>query len=157
IHRITMVRRPMIRELAAAVRLPDYMGVPDAQPVDASLNQISAPVGSTIELVAHVAGEAERGQIKLFKSTTATVEETREEEFVWSDDHLPSDARETGSWKWTAEQVRSGGRAHTFGWAREPYGFTTRLDPMTVAPDASVFVYAWIDPADTPRRLTVSF
>ncbi len=156
-HKITMIRRPLIESLAAAVRLPDYMAIAERRPVETETAQISAPLGSAIELKAKVGGDPVSGQIRLYKASTTTTQETRENELVWFDDELPGDAAEVGSWKWTAEKVYSGARAHTFAWNRKPYGFTTRLNKFSLPTDGSIFVYAYLDPADKPDRITVSF
>lgn len=156
-YKITMIRRPIVESLAAAVRLPDYMAIPERRAVEAEAMQVSAPLGSSIELAAKVGGDPVRGQIRLYKASTTTTEETRETELVWFDDELPGDAVEIGEWKWTADRVYSGARAHTFGWNRKPYGFTTRLNKFSLPIDGSIFVYAYLDPSDKPGRITASF
>ncbi|MCX5658138.1 MAG: hypothetical protein NTW19_00250, partial [Planctomycetota bacterium] len=155
-HQLTMVRRPIIQTVDATVRLPAYMGLPEPRAVPNEATQISAPVGSTVELSADVSGDAVRGQISLLKSNTKSVDAVNAQELVWFDDDAPRDAELTGAWQWTTAQVHSGTRAHTFNWRRETYGFNTRLSPLAMDPASDFFVYAWIDPEEPPTRLVVT-
>ena len=62
-HRVTMVRRPVVEELGAVIRLPDYMKIADTQPVDEHAETIAAPRGAHLELHVKVEGDAQRGEI----------------------------------------------------------------------------------------------
>ncbi|MEA3367380.1 MAG: hypothetical protein U9R68_04625, partial [Planctomycetota bacterium] len=153
--RITMVRRPVVEDLAAEVLLPAYMALPDPRPVEPGADRIRAPVGSQVRLRARVSGDAASGVIRLFKATAEHQERTEQRETVWFDDHLPPDAEETGPWTWVDAPVFSGTRAHTFTWDRTPYGFRTRLNRLTVEPDESFFLFVRPDASQPPGRLTV--
>lgn len=153
--RITMVRRPVIDKLAAEVQLPDCMKLPQRRPVDERLAEISAPAGATIHLAAIVTGDPTEGSIHLFEADTLATQETQSRETLWFDDDLPADAELSGKWRWTGESTYSGTRAHTFSWARKPYGFRTRLVRLAVGPQDTFFLYARLDTAKPPARLTV--
>jgi len=153
--RITMVRRPVVEKLVAKVCLPDYMKLPQPRPVDERASQISAPVGSTIRLTATVSGDVAEGQIDVFEMDRLAGEQTDLNETVWFDDDLPPDSELMGEWRWTSERSYSGTRAHTFGWARRPYGFRSRLNRLRLGRDETLFLYVWLDPDNPPGRLTV--
>ncbi|MBE3069094.1 MAG: hypothetical protein IMZ66_02545, partial [Planctomycetes bacterium] len=155
-NRITMVRRPVVEHLAATVHLPAYMNLPEPRPVDEHAGQISAPVGSAVEIEATVAGDVAEGVIHLFQADTRKAEQTERRETLWFDDEVPPDAEVTGTWRWVTDRVYGGTRAHTFGWDRKPYGFRTRLNRLSVAPEESLFVFAWLDPDDPPGRLILT-
>ena len=161
-HRITMLRRPVIKTLGAVVRLPSYMKIDDLQPIDEHAETIAAPTGSRLEFNVQIEGDASNGQIMLYGpqdvSSEADAEaetEQVETELVWFDDDWPIDAELTGNARWITDRTYSGTRAHTFDWSREPYGFATRLNKLAAPPDASFFVYVWLDPADPPGQLTI--
>ena len=161
-HRITMLRRPVIKALGAAVRLPLYMKIDDLQPIDEHAETIAAPTGSQLEFNVQIEGDASYGQILLYGPEDAQSEagaetETQqvETELVWFDDDWPIDAELTGNARWITDRKYSGTRAHTFDWSRKPYGFATRLNKLAAPPDASFFVYVWLDPADPPGQLTI--
>ena len=154
--RVTMVRRPILESVEAAVHLPPYMKRPEPRPADPGSGQISAVAGSTIRVVATLQGQANRGRIELFTARTESAEKTVDREQVWFDDELPAGAETTGTWRWTTGQVHTGERAHTFPWNREPYGFRTRIEPMTVTSDRPMFLYARVDPDDPPGQLRVT-
>ncbi|HUU11716.1 MAG TPA: hypothetical protein VM431_14410 [Phycisphaerae bacterium] len=154
-RRITMVRRPIVERLAAEVHLPAYMGLPEPRPVDEHADQISAPVGSAIRLEATVTGDVADGTVHLFEAAVQETDQTESRETIWFDDEVPPDAERSGTWRWVNDPVYGGSRAHTFGWDRRPYGFTTRLSRLAVAPGESLFFYVRIDPKDPPGRLTV--
>ena len=153
--RITMVRRPVVDTLAAEVQLPDYMKLPQRRPVGERLTEISAPAGATIHLAATVTGDPAEGCINLFETDTLATQETQSRETVWFDDDLPADAEISGTWRWTSESTYSGTRAHTFSWARQPYGFRTRLVQLAVGAGDTFFLYARPDGKAPPARLTV--
>jgi len=156
-RQITMVRRPIVEKLDAAVQLPAYMELPEPQPVDERDKQINAPISSQIILSATVAGDVARGRIELYKPAAGKAEKRTENEIVWFDDEFPLDAQIIGRCRWITEEPYSGTKAHTFDWSRKAYGFASRLDKLTVKPDSSLFVYVRPDPHDPPQTLTVTF
>ncbi len=155
-NRITMVRRPIVERLAAALHMPAYMGLPEPRPVEEHANQISAPAGSTVQFEATVAGDVAGGTIHVFEARDQKEQQTERRETIWFDDEPPADAELTGKWRWVTEQAYGGSRAHTFGWDRKPYGFRTRLHRLTVAPGEAFFLFVRLDPNDPPGRLDVT-
>ncbi|MFW6337214.1 MAG: hypothetical protein ACOC3G_08805, partial [Phycisphaeraceae bacterium] len=155
--RVSMVRRPIVESVDAAVHLPPYMKRPEPRPADPASGQISAVRGATLRVSATLRGPANTGRIELFAARTESVEKSVDREEVWFDDALPPGSETSGSWRWTTGQVHTGERAHGFAWSGEPYGFRTRLEPITVTTDRPMFLYALVDPDDPPGqiRLTV--
>lgn len=156
-HRITAVDRPAIESMAADITLPDYMGLKRPRPVHRHATQISAPVGSMIRIMARVTGDPTQGFVHHYTSLIEERETQRVEESVWFDDSLPADAVVEGIWRWSESRAFSGGRAHTFDWSRQPYGFTTRLHGLTLQPDDSISLYARLDAQEPPGAIRVTF
>lgn len=160
--RVTMLARPVLQDLTFSVAMPAYLRVAEPRPVEPSATQVSAPVGSAIIVSADVTcigQDIVSGDIVLLDTQTATREVEAADETVWFDDMLPGDAQVHGTWRWASPPgagAFSGVKAHTFDWARSPYGFQTRLHKLVMAPDAAMFLYVWIDPADPPGRLAVT-
>ena len=156
IYHIDVIRRPRVEQISAAVRLPEYMQIPQLRMIDGDLSVISAPSGATVELTAAVAGHASTGIVRTFKSVTKVEKESSEQELVWFEDSLPSDAEAVGAWRWVGDLTHSGTKAFTFDWARRPFGFKTRLAALPIGASSSLFVYMFLDPADAPGRVTVT-
>ena len=153
--RIQAIPRPIVEEMTAAVILPPYMGMPEPRPVERGESQILAPLGARVRLSAVVAGEPVYGDIVRLQSRTTDSVQTVEREVVWFDDELPADAVTHGRWVWSASQIHSGLRAHTFNWDRQAYGFRTRLNQLDVPGDGVLFTYAHLDPQDPPQRIVI--
>ena len=164
VYRITMIRRPIMTDLVGELLLPQYMALPEPRPIDMQATQISCPTGATIRVRATVEGDvttdadAEAARIIIYHTAQQSTEEISERQIVWFDDKLPDDAVSAEPWQWMemGRQVFSGTRAHTFGWDRLPYGFTTRLNRLEIQPGASFFVYAWLDADEPPGRVVVA-
>lgn len=156
-HHVTMLKRPVLRDIEAWVWLPDYMGLPDPRPVDFRVRQVSAPSGSVLQVSALVDGDPVRGILQEYSARSNTVTETTEELTVWFDDHLPPGAVSTGEWAWTTTRAVSGSRSHTFSWSREPYGFSTRTDRLHAEAGSSLVLFAWLDTVAPPGTFTVTF
>lgn len=156
VYQISVIRRPRVENITAAVRLPDYMQISQARLIEGDLSVISAPVGSTIEVTASIAGHAAKGSVKTFKSVSTIVKEKSEPELVWFDDALPADAEPVGTWRWVTDPAHSGTKAFAFDWARRPFGFKTRLAALPIGAGSSLFVYTFLDPSDAPGRITMT-
>ncbi|MCK4293056.1 MAG: hypothetical protein KAY65_07650 [Planctomycetes bacterium] len=153
--RITVIRRPIVKEMSAEIQLPDYMKIPQRRQVSELTRQISAPGGSTIHLAAAVSGDVAQGQIHLFRADKQAIEQVEAAESVWFDDDVPGDAELMGKWRWIEEQTYSGSQAHTFNWSRGPYGFRTRLHRLSISHNESLFLYTRLEPQESPDRLRV--
>lgn len=154
-HRIHAVPRPVVEQVKLAIELPLYMKLPQRRPVPQSATIIEAPVGSTIHVESKVTGDAMRGELLLFEPQTVTEHQVTDAETIWFEDELPADATRDGRWRWSTARAYSGVRSFAFGWDHEPFGFATRLYPLTVPGDAHVFVYVWLDAQQSPNRLTL--
>jgi len=155
-NRITLVTRPVVERLVAAVHLPMYMGLAEPRPVQEGATQIGGPLGSTVRFEAAVTGDVAEGVIHVFEAHGRKEEQTERRETIWFDDQTPPDAELTGRWRWVTEHVYGGSRAHTFGWDRKPYGFRTRLNPLSVDPNEAFFLFVRLDPNDPPGRLILT-
>ncbi|MCE9592537.1 MAG: hypothetical protein K8S99_18675 [Planctomycetes bacterium] len=155
VHRVTMLRRPIVEKLGLGVRWPDYMGVPAPHPIERIDAPISAPQGSTIQVAALVSGEPVSGRVRMYKAVSSTKQVERDRETVWFDDDVPVDAEVSGTWNWTADHVLSGARACAPHWSRKPFGFTTRLYRARLQPDSSFFMYVFTEPDDLPKSISI--
>jgi len=154
-HRIRAVRRPIVEDVDLAVRFPQYMRRPEPRPVDNDAGRVTAPVGGHVIFRAGVLHDPVEGRIETFRRITETRTKEVESEVVWFEDDVPDDAVVEGTWRWVTSPVYSGERAHTFDWSGEPYGLTTRLNPLTLTPSDSLFLYVRLDREDPPERLRV--
>ncbi len=154
-HRITVMHRPILETVSATIQLPEYLKIPEPLTVSELTRQLSVPTGSQIVLSAAVSGDVTEGEIHLFKAGKQVIEQNEIQETVWFEDDVPADAEVMGKWRWTNEGAYSGGQAHTFPWSRQPYGFRTRLHPLTLAVGETLFVYARIDPQDSPDSIKI--
>ncbi|MAE63382.1 MAG: hypothetical protein CMJ18_03845 [Phycisphaeraceae bacterium] len=154
-HRITMIRRPIVERVSASVQLPTYTRLDTIRAIDPEDTQVKVLEGSTVIVEAEVRG-AVAGTLEILETGDGEGDAPTERRIVWFDDDLPPDAISTGTWRWVQRPAFSGTRAHTFDWKREPYGFTTRLHPIVVQPEATFFVMIRLDERDPPSQVTIT-
>ena len=157
-HDIRILERPEILTVTRRVRLPDYMRISAALPVEPEAIQIKAPVGATAEFEAVATAEAVEGDLKLFERAVERRLVERFDERVWFDDDLPRDAVSEAPWKWTTAEAAGGLRSFTFAGDGRPVSMRTRLEPLVLPRDRlesrAVMVMARIDAGDPPTRLS---
>lgn len=156
---IRVLRRPAIGATTASIRLPDYMRIEEPLGVAPEAARIEAPLGSSVDLRALVAGDPVRGVIRLLDRGLETTLVERFDERVWFDDDLPRDAVAGGGWKWTTAQAAGGLRSFTFAADGRPLEMRTRLEPLVLPKEGldtrffTIMVRA--DPGDAPHLLAV--
>jgi hypothetical protein len=158
-HAIRLLERPSIESVAGRIRLPDYMRIDEPLRVVPESPRIEAPVGSTVEFSAEVAGEASAGVLRLLDRKLETTLVERFDERVWFEDDLPRDAVAASPWKWTTAHAAGGLRAFTFAADGRPLEMKTRLEPLVLPKesldDRSLTVMVRRDPSDPPSRLSM--
>ena len=80
----------------------------------------------------------------------------QDEEHVWFDDDLPADAETERPWRWSTARAFTGLKSFTFGRDHQPFGFTTRLNPLDVPAAGMFYLMVWLDAADPPGRIDVA-
>ena len=157
--RIAAVPRPVVREAAVAVLLPQYMGLPEPLAVKPDATQVVAPVGGHLRVAAVVDENPVAGEVVLLDSATTREKVTDEREVVWIEDDIPGDADPAEA---TAARLliqRGGsfsGQASFRLEPGQPLSFTTRLEAMAAEPDQSVFVYLRNDPRRPASQVQVT-
>ena len=156
---ITLLRRPVIEEVATLVRLPAYMRIDEPVPVEPDALKIEAPYESTVEFLATVSGDVAEGGAKLLERSLEQRTVERVDERVWFEDDLPRDAVAATPWRWTTASAAGGLRAFTVDHGTGPAAMRTRLEPLAIPQDGldskALFVHAKVDPADPPRALAM--
>lgn len=155
-YRIDVVRRPVVTSMRMDVTLPMYLGQPGARQLDMDAGRAVVLAGSTVRVSAEVSGSPIEGEMLIMRPHDLTVQQMEERQTIWFDDDLPADAVPTGSWRWTSSNPFSGRRAHTFNWQRDPYGFTTRLAPLTVTRGDQIFIHVRNDAHDPARTMAMT-
>ncbi|RPI84188.1 MAG: hypothetical protein EHM42_07715, partial [Planctomycetaceae bacterium] len=67
LHRITMIDRPQIVELRAALHYPKYMGFPEPRVNPSNVGDVTGPEESTVEVIVATAGDVAQGEIQLLQ------------------------------------------------------------------------------------------
>jgi hypothetical protein len=154
-HRITALRRPVIEDVVASVALPDYMGLPELQPVPLDAGQISVPEGGSVIVSAAVGQEPVTGRALLMRPQRETRTVTDERETVWFDDRPPADARVLLDATWVSQPVFSGTAALLLDGSRPSLSFETRLNQLDVHKNHSLMLYLRADPHAPPSSVTI--
>jgi len=158
-HAIRLLKRPSIESVDARVRLPDYMRIDEPLGVMPDSPRIEAPLGSEVEFVATVAGEAGAGVLRLLNRKLETTMVERIDERVWFEDDLPRDAVATSPWKWTTAQTAGGLRSFTFAADGRPLEMRTKLEPLVIPKESldsrALTVMVRCDGVDPPTRLSM--
>ncbi|MCX7420149.1 MAG: hypothetical protein NT013_11505 [Planctomycetia bacterium] len=97
---VTMLERPRLVGLQAAVHYPDYMKVSEPRVNPPDVPEVSGPVGSTVELTVNVEGDASVGEVQLLREENKTVAVTDRPQRVWFENVLPKGHAVEGRWEW---------------------------------------------------------
>ncbi len=102
--KITMLERPRIVGLQAAVTYPTYMQMPEKRLNPPDVADVSGPAGSTVEVSVNVEGDASVGEIQLLREEVRLVEisSMQRQERPWFGDMLPKGHAVEGTWEWQA-------------------------------------------------------
>ena len=97
---VTMLDRPRLVGLQAAVHYPEYMKVSEPRTNPPDVPEVSGPVGSTVELTVKVEGDASTGEVQLLREERKTVAVTDRPLRVWFENVLPKGHAVEGRWEW---------------------------------------------------------
>lgn len=149
-YQITMVDRPRITGISAAVYLPKYMRAKRPLRNPPQVLDVTGPEQSQVELRVDVEGSAVEGEILLGRAARRQVEVPEEERRlrVWFSDALPEGAVAEGNWQW--EPQAAGRKAHS-----DPAGaefhhhlFHSAARPFVVQEGEHLFAWVYIVPAE---------
>ncbi len=97
---ITMLERPRLVGLQAAVHYPSYMQLPEPRLNPPDIADVSGPIDSTVELAVSVEGDASQGEIQLLREQLQTVPRTDRPLRAWFENVLPAGNAVEGRWEW---------------------------------------------------------
>lgn len=99
---VTMLERPRLVGLQAAVHFPSYMQIPEPKVNPPDVADVTGPVGSSVELAVNVEGDASTGEIQFLREEVKTlrVSELDRQERPWFNDSLPKGHAVEGNWEW---------------------------------------------------------
>ncbi|MDA1039490.1 MAG: hypothetical protein O3A37_04270 [Planctomycetota bacterium] len=157
---ITVLRRPVIEEVATTVRLPNYMRIDEPLAVAADAVKVEAPYGSSVEFSARVSGDVADGGVKLLERSVEKRVVERVDERIWFEDDLPRDAVSPTAWRWTTASAAGGLRAFMVDQS-SPLVMKTRLNPFVLPKDGrdskALCVHVKVDATDPPRALATEW
>ncbi len=97
---VTMLERPRLVGLQAAVHYPDYMQVSEPRINPPDVPEVSGPVGSSVELTVNVEGDAAIGEVQLLREESKTVAVSDRPVRAWFENVLPKGHAAEGRWEW---------------------------------------------------------
>ncbi len=152
-QRITLVDRPVIAGVRAAVYFPKYMKVPQPQPVPESATLVTGPyceqLGekkdgkqySEVEVTVKARGDVDAGTIQLLAPHARPIPLEKQVERAWFEDKVPSGTTTGGSWEWTTLTRRP---VHTEKGSYGLYGHWFEGDPVGLAVGKGDVLYAYV-------------
>ncbi len=147
---ITMVDRPRIVGVSAAVHLPKYMQAKRPLRNPPQVLDVTGPEQSQVELRVDVEGSAVEGEILLGTAVRRRVHVPEEERQlrVWFSDALPDGAVAEGNWQW--EPQVAGRKAHgdPAGTEFHHHLFHSAARPFLVQEGEYLFAWVYIVPAE---------
>ncbi len=97
---VTMLERPRIVGLQAAVHYPNYMGLSEPRRNPPDVADVSGPIESTVELNVAAEGDAATGEIQLLKEQFKSIPIADRPQRAWFEDALPKGHAVEGNWEW---------------------------------------------------------
>jgi hypothetical protein len=98
--RVTMLDRPRLVSLQAAVRYPSYMRMPEPRVNPPDVADVTGPVDSTVEVTVNVEGDVLVGEIQRLREEVRTVPVSDRPLRTWFEDSLPPGHAVEGRWDW---------------------------------------------------------
>ena len=97
---VTMLERPRLVGLQAAVHYPSYMLMPEPRVNPPDVADVSGPVGSHVEVTVSVEGDAAIGEIQLLREEFRNIAVEDRPLRVWFENQLPKGHAVEGRWDW---------------------------------------------------------
>lgn len=149
-YQITMVDRPRIVGVSAAVYLPKYMQARRPLRNPPQVLDVTGPEQSQVELRVDVEGSAVQGEILLGTTIRRRVQIPEEERQlrIWFSDALPDGAVAEGNWQW--EPQVEGRKVHgdPAGSEFHHHLFHSAARPFLVQEGEHLFAWVYIVPAE---------
>ncbi len=102
--KVTMLERPRLVGLQAAVHYPSYMLMPEPRVNPPDVAEVSGPVGSNVEVTVNVEGDASVGEIQLMREEIKTLSVEDRPLRVWIENQLPKGHAVEGRWDWGPQE-----------------------------------------------------
>lgn len=100
---VTMLERPRLVGLQAAVHYPSYMQIPEPRVNPPEVADVSGPIGSNVEVTVNVEGDASVGEIQLLREEVRSVSVGDRPLRVWFANELPKGHAVEGQWNWESQ------------------------------------------------------
>ncbi len=156
-HSVDVIERPSIAALHTVVNYPAYMKLTEPKVGPPQTADAAGPVGSDIEIVVEVAGDAVAGEIQVLVPVTKMQVVKDRRERVWFEGKIPDGARPEGNWQWDfGLKFRA---AHTEPPAAGPHGhgFQGAPAPFEIQPGDYIFTYVYIVPDQVTEEIMLQF
>lgn len=101
---VTMLERPRLVGLQAAVHYPSYMLMPEPRVNPPDVADVSGPIGSNVEVTVNVEGDASVGEIQLLREEIKSVPVDDRPLRVWFENQLPKGHAVEGRWDWGPQE-----------------------------------------------------
>jgi hypothetical protein len=138
---ITLVDRPVVAGVRAAVHFPKYMKLPHPQPVPESAPVVTGPEDGEVEVTVKARGDVGSGAVQLLVPTSARLPAEKQVERAWFEDRVPPGATTGGTWQWTTLTRRP---VHTEQGSYGLYGHWFEGDPVGLAVGQGDVLYAYV-------------
>lgn len=102
---VTMLERPRLVGLQAAVHYPSYMLMPEPRVNPPDVADVTGPIDSTVEVKVRVEGDPSVGEIQLLREDVHHAPVTNRPQRVWFDGVLPKGHAVEGNWEWQPESA----------------------------------------------------
>lgn len=102
--KVTMLERPRLVGLQAAVHYPSYMLMPEPRVNPPDVADVTGPVGSNVEVTVNVEGDASVGEIQLLREEINSVSVEDRPLRVWFENVLPKGHAVEGHWNWVPQE-----------------------------------------------------
>ena len=102
--KVTMLERPRLVGLQAAVHYPSYMLMPEPRVNPPDVADVSGPIGSNVEVTVNVEGDASVGEIQLLREEVKALSVEDRPLRVWIENQLPQGHAVEGRWDWGPQE-----------------------------------------------------
>ena len=157
-YRVDLLDRPQINSLQTRLHYPEYMGITEPRVGAVGSVDVAGPIGSRVELLVDVEGQASLGDIELLQTRMKKIPVSERSERLWFSDALPQGAKVIGKWQWDSKLV-PGKKLHANApaAAAHGHGFQNAPVPFLVGKNDNLFAYVFLDPKTQPESIMLQW
>lgn len=157
LHHVTMIDRPQIIELRAAVHFPGYMGFPEPRVNPPNVADVTGPQQSTVEIMVATAGDVTVGEIQLYQPRVRQVEVSDRIERVWFAEAIPDGAAVEGAWEWDLRLLARNAHTDPASPGQHRHLFHSAPRGHAVRPGESLFAHVYVVPDQIPETIMLEW